>query len=131
MSTPLENLEAKIAQLEAAAAACIKATREAHAATKELRLAEKAVRDLLERDAPKMVSDAIDGAVEKGLAEYAVTLKAAMNKSSQKVMDEIHKLGDAVLTGNGTGPSLMDIALAEQADIDRIFKPRKRNGGSS
>lgn len=113
MTTPLAQLEERIAKLEEAAEDIREATREAHSATKELRRVHKEVRRMIDEEVPEIVGKAIDKAVADGLAEYGGTIKAAMDVAVEKVCNEFNKLADIYTMGAGKENEHIAIAVHE------------------
>lgn len=107
----LRNLEERIEKLERAAVEIAEATREAHAAIKQLRKAEREVRDLLSTDARELVNEAIAERVEAGLASLAETTERARQRAVDRIIDEFDQLADLLLR-SADGHHLVEDAVA-------------------
>ena len=114
MSDPLARLDERTAALRAAAQEVREETRRAHEATKELRTAQREIRDLLETDVPALVDRAIDVAVAKGLADYSDTVQTAMRNAVTKVEREFDKLARIYMDGEDDGESIHDLAMKKK-----------------
>jgi hypothetical protein len=116
VSTPLANIEERLAKLEAAAERAEQATRDANAATKAMRQTEKDVRHLLATEARKVVDEAIDAAVKEGLAGYADTVRKASHDLYAKVATECERLMNVYMTGDerGKGEHIADLVRGKR-----------------
>lgn len=124
MTTPLEKLERRVAELERASEEIRDATRDAHEATKLLRHAEKDVRDLLRDEPLALVNAAIEEAVRKGLEQYAETMNEARDSAVARVTEEFTKLA-AVYLGTEVRPGETFDELAARARRPRPLPPLK------
>src|SRR5690606_20837327 len=105
------NLEERIEKLERAAVEIAEATREAHAAIKQLRKAEREVRELLSTDARDLVDKAIAERVEAGLASLAETTERARQRAVDRIIDEFDKRADLLIRGTD-GQHVVEDAVA-------------------
>lgn len=116
----LGKLNERIAALEAAATQLREDTAEARATIKDLKAVEKQVRDLLGADVRKIVDEAIDDAVAKGLAGYADTITAAQEAAVDRVNASFEELAHIYLHGDKKGEAtLHELAMAKKARSDR------------
>jgi exonuclease VII small subunit len=97
LSSPLTNLEERIAKLEAAVEEVRAATREAHEATKALRQAGKEVRDLLAVEPTKAVAAVIEEAVKVGLDGFADSIGKARDDAIARTHRSFDELAGILL----------------------------------
>jgi hypothetical protein len=117
----MTKLEETIARFEHARDELREATREAHAATKDLRAVAREVRDLLELEPKRTVDAAIAEKVAAGLERYGEVLSAAMSSAVDKVGTEFDRLASIYLTGaDGNGPSLEELARRRKEGLPYV-----------
>lgn len=109
----MADLLPMIERLEAAAADCRAATREAHSATKELRLAIREadkVREAVKQGVTATVEPIMEAEVAAQIAKLGEATQAAMSRSVDKVIAEFATLTDLIFTGRKgrRGPDLRD-----------------------
>lgn len=91
------------------------ATREAHAAIKDLRRAEKAVRDLIDTEAQTLFEAVVDDAVKQGLGELGGTFRQAQDEAFDRVNSAFEELASIFIEGSRGN----DVPLPELAERRR------------
>ena len=87
----------EVDRLESAIAECREMTREAHAATKDLRAAVREAKQELRAMAQDEVAGQIRGEVTRQLAELGERTSEAITAATQKVLAEFDRFGEALL----------------------------------
>jgi hypothetical protein len=120
LSSPLTNLEERIAKLEAAGEEVRAATREAHEATKALRQAGKEVRDLLAVEPTKAVADVIEEAVKVGLDGFADSIGKARDDAIARTHRSFDELAGILLGYERRDEDSIIEAFAKRVGIEGI-----------
>ena len=97
------------------------ATREAHAAIKDLRRTEKAVRDLIDTEAQTLFQAVVDDAVKQGLGELGGTFRQAQDEAFDRVGAAFEELAAIYIEGSrSNGASLPELAERRRGAIRAI-----------
>lgn len=106
MSDKLILLEEKVEELRRASEDLRGDIRAAHEATARLRELKKEIKHYMETEAKKLVQEAIEEAVAKGLDSYSSTIKVEIDKATTKVYQRFDDITNILLTGkkSGDGP---------------------------
>ena len=97
------------------------ATREAHAAIKDLRRTEKAVRDLIGTEAQALFEAVVDDAVKQGLGELGGTFRQAQDEAFDRVGAAFEELAAIYIEGSrSNGASLPELAERRRGAIRAI-----------
>lgn len=120
MGGELARLDEKVAALEAAAADCRAATREAHEAIKALKQQEKQIRDLLDDEIDSRVAALISSCVKTGLDQYGETIRKAQDEAFDRVCAAFEELGAIYVAGHKNELSLPELAEKRLAAIRSI-----------
>lgn len=103
----LADLEARIEKLEQARDDIVEATRQAHAATKDLRAVIREAREILSSGP---IVDRLDLAVVEGLDTYAAQIKKATDDATASVFKRYDDLAAILLDSKVKGISFADVA---------------------
>lgn len=132
----MKTLEENIAKFEAAAERAELAAREANAATKALRQAEKDVRDLLDRDKlTAMVDKAMSDVMREGLDSLAAAFKKAQGRVNDRVLEQVDVILDLAIGKEGRTTGSKTDLRPDLAELIRRFVheevTKAANGGLS
>lgn len=95
----MSQLQETIEKLNAAIAECRQVTSEAHAATKDLRKAERDARALIDRLVDERVEALVNESVAKGLAEYSDSLRKHTDEAHAQVIASFDELTSLLMRG--------------------------------
>jgi len=126
-----EDAVSELDRLEAAAGECREIIREAHAATKDLRVAVREARKELRALAQGEVAAHIQLEVSRQLEEVGERTRAAVSTATQKVIAEFDRFGESLLgketywqTASGrraaARPEIDVVTLGIQPDEDEV-----------